>query len=236
MEKKLSKHATNASFEVKGTAQTVLTLNLFTQSNQIQKELMDHFAQAPKLFNMQPMILNISEVSTMINAQVLLDIQAACEASKINIIGVSGCHSIVAQEAIKASGLKQINPRNAPEAPSIPEKKLPVQSPDNDTIRSHHVRSGQQIETRGSLVIIGNVSRGAEIVADGSIHVYGTLLGRAIAGANGDKSAKIFAQSLDPELLCIAGVYVTSDEISVNRDRACYAELTDQEICCTELA
>ena len=118
----MSKHATNASFEVKGTAQTVLTLNLFTQSNQIQKELMDHFAQAPKLFNMQPMILNISEISTMISAQVLIDIQAACEASKINIIGVSGCHSIVAQEAVKASGLKQINPRNAPEAPSIHEK------------------------------------------------------------------------------------------------------------------
>ena len=233
----MSIQSTKASFEVKGTAQTVLTLNLFTHSTQIEKELSDHFSQAPKLFASQPLIINISEVSTLITAQSLLSIKAACQAYAVNVIGVSGCHSIVAQEAIKASGLQQINPRHTPPAQTATTQKITSQQPIHaDIMRTQHVRSGQQVEAKGSLVIIGNVSRGAEIVAGGSIHVYGSLLGRAIAGADGDKSAKIFAQSLDPELLCIAGVYVTSDEVDTKSNAACYAQLVGQEICCTELA
>lgn len=70
------------------------------------------------------------------------------------------------------------------------------------------LRSGQSIYAKGSdLVVIGMVSKGAEIIADGNIHVYGPLRGKAIAGASGDTQALILTTQLDPELLAIAGVY-----------------------------
>ena len=76
------------------------------------------------------------------------------------------------------------------------------------------VRSGQQIYARdGDLVVIGPVSAGAELVADGNVHVYGALRGRAIAGARGDGDARIFAQRLEAELLAIAGRYLVSEAI-----------------------
>lgn len=70
------------------------------------------------------------------------------------------------------------------------------------------LRSGQRIYANDSdLIVIGSVGHGAEIIADGNIHVYGSLLGRAIAGAKGDQNARIFTTHLDPELVAIAGIY-----------------------------
>jgi septum site-determining protein MinC len=70
------------------------------------------------------------------------------------------------------------------------------------------LRSGQRIYARDTdLIVIGVVSQGAEVIADGNIHVYGPLRGKAMAGARGDTSARIFTTQLDPELLAIAGVY-----------------------------
>jgi len=74
------------------------------------------------------------------------------------------------------------------------------------------LRSGQQIYAKGrDLVVLAMVNPGAEVMADGHIHVYAPLRGKAIAGAKGDTSARIFALSLEAELIAIAGVYRTSD-------------------------
>ncbi len=76
------------------------------------------------------------------------------------------------------------------------------------------IRSGRQIYARGGdLVITGSVSAGAEVLADGNIHVYGTLRGRAMAGVQGDQSAAIFCHSLQSELVSIAGIYLLSEDI-----------------------
>ncbi|HEU0229381.1 MAG TPA: septum site-determining protein MinC [Burkholderiaceae bacterium] len=73
---------------------------------------------------------------------------------------------------------------------------------------NHPLRSGQRIYARQTdLVVIGAVNQGAEVIADGNIHIYGPLRGKAMAGARGDTSARIFTTQLDPELLAIAGVY-----------------------------
>ena len=72
------------------------------------------------------------------------------------------------------------------------------------------LRSGQQIYAHGTdLVLLGGVSPGAEVIADGSIHCYGPLRGRAIAGAQGNQAARIVASNFGPELVSIAGVYRT---------------------------
>lgn len=76
------------------------------------------------------------------------------------------------------------------------------------------VRSGQTIfADEGDLIVVASVGSGAELIAAGSIHVYGTLRGRALAGVTGDTTARIFAQDLDAELLAIAGLWRTSEDI-----------------------
>ncbi len=77
------------------------------------------------------------------------------------------------------------------------------------------VRAGTEIYADGGadLIVTATVNPGAEVIADGNIHVYGALKGRAIAGANGNEDARIFALSLDPELLAVAGFYTMHDDI-----------------------
>jgi septum site-determining protein MinC len=95
-------------------------------------------------------------------------------------------------------------PTAAPAAPAAPSAAMIVDTP---------VRAGQRIYARGTdLIITAAVNNGAEIIADGSIHVYAPLHGRALAGASGNASARIFALSMQPELVSIAGVYRTFDE------------------------
>ncbi|MBM3653558.1 MAG: septum formation inhibitor MinC [Alphaproteobacteria bacterium] len=79
------------------------------------------------------------------------------------------------------------------------------------------VRSGQSIyHPEGDVTVIGSVASGAEIMAGGSVQIYGTLRGRAMAGAYGEKRARIFCRRLEAELLSVCGVYLTAEEISAN--------------------
>jgi septum site-determining protein MinC len=74
------------------------------------------------------------------------------------------------------------------------------------------LRSGQRVYARqGDLIVMGVVSRGAEVIADGNIHVYGPLRGKAMAGARGDAAARIFTTGLDAELVAVAGIYRVID-------------------------
>ena len=92
------------------------------------------------------------------------------------------------------------------------------------------VRSGQQVVSKGGdLVITAAVSHGAELLADGNIHVYGALRGRALAGIDGNKQARIFCQSLDAELLSIAGYYRLRDAIEPS-SKPCQIFLKDDHI------
>lgn len=103
------------------------------------------------------------------------------------------------------------------------EKNSPTQTDNLLTRRAakivrQTIRSGQQIYApSGDLVIIGSVSTGAEILADGDIHVYGTLRGRALAGVRGDQQASIFCHCLQAELISIAGIYLLSDDIAADK-------------------
>ncbi|MBN2866650.1 MAG: septum site-determining protein MinC [Thiotrichales bacterium] len=77
------------------------------------------------------------------------------------------------------------------------------------------VRSGQQVYAKDrDLIVMGSVNPGAEVMADGSVHVYGTVRGKVFAGSQGETTAQIFAQKLDPELVCIAGLYQLAEDIA----------------------
>ena len=105
-------------------------------------------------------------------------------------------------------------------APQTPSTQRPA--PVNDItlptkMLTDPVRSGQQVYAESSdLIVLGAVSAGAELIADGSIHIYGTLRGRAIAGAKGNPNVRIFCRRFEADLVAIAGVYMVADQIPSN--------------------
>ena len=126
--------------------------------------------------------------------------------------------SAAQMEAAHAAGLidaPEGQPAAAPSAASSapaaePAPAVPARIP--PMIVERPLRSGQQVYARGTdLIVLGLVSHGAEVIADGHIHVYAPLRGRAIAGARGDPSARIFATCLEAQLVSIAGTYRTSE-------------------------
>ncbi|MGB1557311.1 MAG: septum site-determining protein MinC [Oceanococcaceae bacterium] len=103
-------------------------------------------------------------------------------------------------------------PAPAPQAPPPPPE--PEAEPFSVQVHTQPVRSGRQVYVRaGDLTLTAQVGAGAEVIADGNIHIYGTLRGRAIAGAQGDTKACIFCRSLEAELVAIAGTYMVADDI-----------------------
>jgi septum site-determining protein MinC len=122
--------------------------------------------------------------------------------------GSSGARALggAAPQAVAAA------PVAAP-APAPAAAPAPVAAQANAMIIDTPVRAGQRIYARGcDLIVTAAVNNGAEIIADGSIHVYAPLNGRALAGASGDAGSRIFALSMQPELVSIAGVYRTFEE------------------------
>lgn len=108
-----------------------------------------------------------------------------------------------AAESAKAEAAADVAPSAPPQAKAVPS--LIVTEP---------VRSGQSLVfIEGDVTIIGSVASGAEIIAGGSIHVYGTLRGRALAGAMGNAGARIFCRKLEAELLSIDGYYKTAEDL-----------------------
>jgi septum site-determining protein MinC len=146
---------------------------------------------------------------------------------RLNAVAVRGATPAMA-DAIRAHGLalddgssgvrERVEAPAAAPAPAAPvapavQAGAPAEAAANVMIVDTPVRAGQRIYARGcDLVITAAVNNGAEVIADGSIHVYAPLNGRALAGASGNAEARIFALSMQPELVSIAGVYRTFDE------------------------
>jgi septum site-determining protein MinC len=124
-----------------------------------------------------------------------------------------------AREQAKQAGLALLPESSAPRelpAQAKPASSAPaptVPPPMNTLIIDRPVRSGQQVYARGGdLIVLALVSHGAEVIADGNVHVYAPLRGRALAGARGDTSARIFTHCMEAELLSVAGVYRAIEE------------------------
>lgn len=111
-----------------------------------------------------------------------------------------------AADVVAAPATAQTAPAESP-APT-PDPAIAPQAAPAAMVVTRPLRSGQRVYARHTdLIVVGMVSQGAEVIADGNIHIYGPLRGKAMAGARGDASARIFTTQLDAELLAIAGVY-----------------------------
>lgn len=126
-------------------------------------------------------------------------------------------------EAPKTAGPVPNAPAN--DGPTIPmavapapETVRPVFAHKPPLVIRQPVRSGQEIYARQTdLIVLGPVNPGAQVIADGHVHVYAPLRGRAIAGASGYPEARIFCQKLHAELICIAGAYMLADDLPADR-------------------
>ncbi|MBD9551443.1 septum site-determining protein MinC [Pantoea sp. PNT01] len=207
--------------EFKGSSFTLSVVHLHHHDPVvIRKALQDKIDQAPDFLKNAPVVLNVATLSAEVNWKQL---QQAILATGLRIVGVSGCKNDALKRMISRAGLpvlaegKESRPRaEAPPPVPVPEP-LPVVTETVATktrIVNTPVRSGQQIYARDAdLIITSSVSAGAELVADGNIHIYGMMRGRALAGASGDRNCQIFCTNLAAELVSIAGEYWIMDQI-----------------------
>ncbi|QCP50643.1 septum site-determining protein MinC [Trinickia violacea] len=110
------------------------------------------------------------------------------------------------QEALPLAEVSAVTPPQ-----SEPAAAARASAPSQTLVIDKPLRSGQQIYAKGDLVVLGLVSYGAEVIAEGNIHIYAPLRGRALAGVHGNHDARIFCTCLEPELISIAGIYRTTE-------------------------
>ncbi|GME31269.1 MULTISPECIES: septum site-determining protein MinC [unclassified Pantoea] len=207
--------------EFKGSSFTLSVVHLHHHDPAvIRKALQDKIDQAPDFLKNAPVVLNVAALSADVNWKQL---QQAILATGLRIVGVSGCKDEALKRMIARAGLpvlaegKEARPRAEVPQPAPAPEPQPVVTETaaaKTRIVNTPVRSGQQIYARDAdLIITSSVSAGAELVADGNIHIYGMMRGRALAGASGDRNCQIFCTNLAAELVSIAGEYWIMDQI-----------------------
>ncbi len=216
---KKNNHGKESALDIKGS---VFTLTVLCLKNidcaAIEFALSEHLSQAPRFFDNAPVVIDLKALQH--NAANALDfVLLAAVLRKHHLVPVGVRHATPEQQinaiaaglAILQGGGKSepVEPpaRSATQEPPPPTAPTPTPAT-TAKIVSQPVRSGQQIYARGrDLVLLAPVNAGAEVLADGNIHIYAPLRGRALAGVTGDINARIFAHSLEAELVSVAGHY-----------------------------
>lgn len=228
------------AFQLKGRLYTFTVIQLLSNNSEaFAQQLEETIAQAPLLFDGTPVVLDCQGIQAM-----TVDFEAICTHLRnrnvlpVAVQGVNAAQAAMAQ----CLGLAVLRSSSAQDRPLSLDAELDIKqqkqaSPPSVKARLHTVpvRSGQQIVAKGAdLIVTSSVGHGSELLADGNIHVYGVLHGRALAGISGDKSARIFCQSLDAELVAIAGIYCLSDVMEA-RSTPCQIYLQDERIIIDDL-
>ena len=205
------------AFKLKGRVYTLTVLHVLdVDAAAFDAQLDTLVAKAPRLFEQAPVVLDCTAVP-----EADVDLQALCACVRrhgLMPIAVQG-GSVLFRERASREGLALLrssstyDKRVTDDVDKFNQDKTSANASAVASIASTTkllttpVRSGQQVVSPGDLIVVASVGHGAELLAEGNIHVYGTLRGRVLAGISGNQDARIFCQSLDPELVAIAGVY-----------------------------
>ncbi|HVB16693.1 MAG TPA: septum site-determining protein MinC [Stellaceae bacterium] len=186
------------------------------------EELATQVERSPRFFRNAPVVLDLKGADGFAAAADFTEARQLLHEFTLALVGVQNAEPAQLEAAAEA-GLASFAPtaaqpsrRAAPAAVAAAAAPAAAAPPPRASTRlvTTPVRSGTQIYARGAdLVVTAAVSAGAELVADGNIHVYGPLRGRALAGASGDASARIFCSRLEAELVSIAGRYLVSEQL-----------------------
>jgi septum site-determining protein MinC len=212
-----------STFEIKSANLPLVALLLKSADlTRLSAEFAQRFGDVPDFFDHDPLVVDLFPLQVF-EPGAALDVGALCallRQYRLNPLAVRGGSDEQMALAL-AAGLtpapEAAVQRPAPAAPitaaaPIPEPVAQPQPAPGALVIDKPLRSGQQVYARGrDLVVMAMVNPGAEVIADGHIHVYAPLRGKAIAGARGNVDARIFALAMAPELISIAGIYRTSE-------------------------
>ena len=214
---------------VQGAVFTVMVVRAeMLRDPAFEAELCVQVQRSPRFFHNAPVVLDLKGTGEFAREAEFAEAKEILRRHTLTLIGIQNAAPVQA-DAAAAAGLagfapnatQPSRPRPAEAAPGAGQPgagQAPQSHASSSAARSRlitqPVRSGTQIYARGAdLVVTAPVSAGAEIMADGNIHVYAPLRGRALAGAGGDAEARIFCSRLEAELVSIAGHYLVSDQI-----------------------
>ena len=205
----------NPTFEIKSAQLPLVALWLrSTDIAQLQQDLLQRFGDVPDFFDHDPLLIDLSGLADEAGVPEFEYLLPLLRERRLQPLAFKGGNEAQRQAAL-AHGLVAADDAGVGRTQAIAEPATlpaPVPGLAPALVVDRPLRSGQQVYARGrDLVVLAMVNPGAEVIADGHIHVYAPLRGKAIAGARGNAEARIFAQSLEAELISIAGVYRTSD-------------------------
>ena len=211
--------ATPITFEIKSANFPLVALLLkSTDLAALAREMTLRFGDIPDFFDHDALVIDLSPLQASgaadIDFPALVNLLASYRLVPIAARGGSPAQMDAARQAGLVSGNEAhlLTPRPAPVSPEQIQEPQVHAPPLGALVIDKPLRSGQQVYARGrDLVVLAMVNAGAEVIADGHVHVYAPLRGRAIAGARGNTEARIFALALEAELLSIAGIYRTSE-------------------------
>ncbi|MEM5435140.1 septum site-determining protein MinC [Paraburkholderia diazotrophica] len=228
-------------FELRsGAVDTLLFVVKTTNLDEMRAELTRRFEATPEFFANDTVAIDVRRLAENERVP-LADIAKLLDSVRMRPIGVvadsaqhawaneaglplldardprasKGAGDAAGNEAGKSAAEKSAAPaaespaREPEQAPSAAAE--PVRISSQTMVVDKPLRSGQRIYAKGDLVVLGMVSNGAEVIAEGNIHIYAPLRGRALAGVHGNHDARIFCTCLEPELISIAGIYRTTE-------------------------
>ncbi len=202
--------------ELKGSLFTLTVLHVYDWDRKaISRQVGSKVAQAPDFFRGAPVVLDLPATERSGAPEDLVWLVSLLRDHGFAPVAIRNGTAQL-QCAARTLGMGAVLASKAADRPSepAPAPPPPVVPLAATKVVEHPVRSGQQVYAqRGDLIVLGAVSTGAELLADGNIHVYGALRGRALAGVNGNLEARIFCQSLEAELVSIAGNYKVIEEL-----------------------
>ncbi len=220
---------TKSALEFKSSSFSAPVLLLHTtELKHIKHQLKEKITQAPDFFKNSPLLIDLQNCN---DDEKSIDLDALIKflfTEKLFPIGISNGNDeqniIALKHHIPMHTMRDVR---SPASDSILDESLAsdaaaIAKPDEETANtvenmliSQPIRSGQRIYAKGDLTILSHVSAGAEVMAEGNIHIYGSLRGRALAGVQGNPESRIFCSVLEAELVSIAGHYKVSEELNI---------------------
>jgi septum site-determining protein MinC len=218
-----------AAFELKGVVSPLTVLRVRSRDlNLIERQLRNKLTQMPNFFEDAPVVLDLSALDGGLKDLPLAALCHVLRSMGVVPVGASGV-SEEDRAIVRGAGLgvikagpgrdreepREEEPRSGAAPAPMARRPDPHRPP---MVVRQQVRGGQEIYARNTdLIVLAPVNPGAQIFADGHIHIYSTLRGRAMAGAQGLTDARIFVHKLEAELVAIAGAYMMADDIPSDR-------------------
>lgn len=170
----------------------------------------DLAARSAGFFLRRPIVLDVDGLD--IDGAALRSLIGQLKERHVRIMGIEGAEPSLLGSDIPPAMTGGL-PASDMEAPEEDTAEIDGEAPIPSLMVTQPVRSGQLLSSEGDITIVGSIASGAEVVAGGSVHVYGTIRGRVIAGSMGNAEARIFCRRLEAELVAIAGYYKTSEDL-----------------------